>query len=287
MEKIIRIKRKESNSRLPKEVISESVTKIGGAITSSGVVLTGLTFDEQKKYMPQLVGVKEDHPEFTQRVEKFFSNISLAVPFEGLKLNITVNENGEPQSPREWISYKFCLASKQVANSKAEVYSDPNYLCYIEDEVANEKVKAASLQVKKEAYIEYAKISEDEVKFDWIIRVLAKVYNDSANAVAKLSKDQRDIKMSEYVDKNPAKFIEICKDKDLEFRAQIESMVDKGVLQRIGNRLINGSEPIGEDVDSAIAYLKQSTNAQTYAILLARLGELQGTPKVYKKEKTK
>ena len=288
MKKIIRIKRKELNSRLPKEILAESVSKIGGGLTSSGTVLTGLSFDEINKYMPQLVGVKDDHPEFTQRVEKFFSNISLTVPHpDGLPLDVTVSEEGVPHNVRQWINYKFCLASKQVAKSKAEVYSDPSYLYYIEDEVANEAAKASVLGVKKDAFLEFAKISEDEVKFDWILRVLAKTYKDSVTGVAKLSTDQREIKMSEYLEKDPSLFIKICKDKDLEIRAQIESMIDKGVLQQIGNRVINGADPIGEDVDSAIAYLKQSTNSQTYTILLARLSELQGNPKVYKKEKTK
>ena len=50
-------------------------------------------------------------------------------------------------------------------------------------------------------------------------------------------------------------------DKDLDLKAEIEEMVEKGVLRRIGNQVIFGDETLGETIADTIVYFKNKKNS--------------------------
>ena len=62
-------------------------------------------------------------------------------------------------------------------------------------------------------------------------------------------------------------------DKDLELKAEIESMIEAGVLRKIGNQVIYIDEVLGEDMKDTIVYLKNKKNSGTLTILRAKLKE--------------
>lgn len=90
-----------------------------------------------------------------------------------------------------------------------------------------------------------------------------------------------------YLEKNPKLFHEICSDKDLVLKAEIESMVDALVITKVGNSYIYGSDPLGDDMTQVIAKLKAPSNSELYTILKAKLEGLGASinkPKAKKSE---
>lgn len=284
----VTIKRAPVISTLPDEILNESVRKIGSALTRSGSVLKGITFEEERKFLPGVVGIPADHIEFMRKCDNWYSNMNIPVSNDGVTLEVGTTEDGAPLNLMEWLKYKFILAHPAVAPSKQLSEANLNYAFYIED--MEEEIRATNKKVNasKEAYKEFLKLSEDEEKMDSIIRVMAPIMGESPSVLKTLkSKEEKENKLDSYLKKNPTLFTELCKDKDLEFKSEIEAMIDAQILTKIGNKIIYGSDPIGNNINEAIAFLKSAGNSDVYTILKAKLEQLGTIPSKPKTKKEK
>jgi hypothetical protein len=63
-------------------------------------------------------------------------------------------------------------------------------------------------------------------------------------------------------------------DTNLEIRFEIEEMVAKSVLRKIGNQIIYEDETIGEDMKDTITFFKNKKNSGLVNILRAKLKEV-------------
>jgi len=68
--------------------------------------------------------------------------------------------------------------------------------------------------------------------------------------------------------------LKYAKDKNLEIQAEIEEMVEKSVLRRIGNQVIFQDETIGDDLTDAVIFFKNAKNSGQVNIMRARLKEV-------------
>jgi ADP-dependent phosphofructokinase/glucokinase len=214
--------------------------------------------------------------------------MNIPVPLDGITLEVGTSDDGVPLNLMDWLKYKFVLCHPAVASSKQLSEANLNYTFYIED--MQEEIKAANKKVtaQKEAYKEFIKLSEDEDKMDAILKVMAPFMGEGVSNLKSLkTKDEKENKLDTYLKKNPSLFTELCKDKDLEVKAEIESMIDAQILTKVGNKIIYGSEPIGNNINEAIAYLKASSNSEVYTIMKARHEQLGGAPTKLKSKKEK
>jgi len=101
-----------------------------------------------------------------------------------------------------------------------------------------------------------------------ILRLITSVNPD------RLTDDQVENQLYEIKDKNPAKFLKIASDKNLEIKAEIEEMVTAGVMRKIGNQIIFIDDIIGDTLDNAVVYLRDKKNSSTLTVLRAKLREL-------------
>lgn len=129
--------------------------------------------------------------------------------------------------------------------------------------------KNAKVKVQKEADKEYIKASSDVSKMRRIYRLLAKGSNPDKMTDLEVENNLYDLKSKE-----PAKFLKLVLDKDLDLRAEIEEMVSKDVLRRIGNQYIYGDETIGENVTDTIVYFKNKKNSGAVNAIRAQLKSL-------------
>jgi len=90
----------------------------------------------------------------------------------------------------------------------------------------------------------------------------------------RLSAIELENNLYDYKEKNPERFLKYSLDDNLELRAEIETMVEKSVLRKIGNQLIYEDETIGEDIKDAIVYFKNKKNSGQVNIMRARLQEV-------------
>ena len=174
MEKKIKIHRKEVRRHgVHLSLTQERTATLGSYLTRSGSVGTGLTFDEVKKWMPSIIGVEPTDPKFRLEVEKYFNNIAIPIPYEGKLLNIGFDEElNEPYDLMDYIKYKFAMSHPLVAENKITSDSTQTKMYYIEDEQLELDNRSKKLMTKTKAVLEFAKLLEDEVKQDWVLRRL-------------------------------------------------------------------------------------------------------------------
>lgn len=275
--KTIKIQRKEIRRYgVHLSLTQERSATIGGYLLKSGAAGTGLTFDQMKKWMPGILGVEHTDPKFRAEVTKYFNNVMIPIPYEGKELNISLDEAGEPENLEDYIKYLFVQNHPKVSTSKVEADSDQFKEYYIEDQELEMTKKTKKLRSKTNATIKFAELINDEVKLDWVARELTTKYPKelgSITVLTSLDKEAKEIKVSEVFEKDPEYFMSVVSDPDLLFKAQIASMVESQVIQKVGNEYVYGSEPLG-NLDATIAYLKNPNNSEAYIIMLAKLNSM-------------
>lgn len=272
--KTIKIQRKEIRRYgVHLSLTQERSATIGGYLLKSGATGTGLTFEQMKKWMPGILGIEYTDPKFRAEVTKYFNNVMIPVPYEGKELNITLDENGEPENLDDYIKYLFIKNHPKVAESKSVSDMDQYKEYYIEDQELEQSKKTKKLRSKTSATIKFAELINDEIKLDWVARELTTKYSKelgSITVLTSLSKEDKELKVSEVFEKDPEYFMQVVSDSDLLYKAQIASMVESQIIQKVGNEYVYGSEPLG-NLEATIAYMKNPNNSETYTIMLAKL----------------
>lgn len=267
MDKKIFIRRKEVLNHLPKEIRAGAKVKIG-SIFVDRQPLKGVSDDEEAKLLKGIVDVPPTHQDWPAKTKDFWASLSLKVPFEGVELNIGTHDDGTPVSPMDYIYWKWCMKHRQVAMSEEEMNSDAGKRFYMYDPQKDLLKKNERVQVKKDADKEFIKLSGNMDKVKMLTRVLMGVDPE------RLSSIELENNLYDYKEKNPERFLKFSLDDNLELRAEIENMVEKSVLRKIGNQLIYEDETIGEDVKDAIVYFKNKKNSGQVNIMRARLQEV-------------
>lgn len=249
---------------LPKEVRASAISKISSVYVNRQP-LKGVEGEEAKKIMNGFLDVAPDHVDWPRHEKVFWTNLAIKVPFEGIELEIGLDENGMPYNIDHYLKYRFCLKHPYVADSKNDLSGKARFYFVDADRdirEANKKVK-----IRKEADKEFIKASSDEKKMDMLLRLLSK-HNPT-----KLTREQKENTLYDLKDKEPAKFLKLALDKNLEMKAEIDEMVEAGVLRKIGNQVIYIDEVLGETTEDTIIYLRNKKNSGTLTILRAKLKE--------------
>jgi hypothetical protein len=276
--KTIKIQRKEVRRHgVDASLTYERLATIGGYLLKSGAVGMGLTFEETKKWMPAIIGVEVTDPKFRSEVNKYFNNMMIPIPYIGKELNVSIDEEtGLPENIDDYLKYKFILGHPKVAANKVLSDSDQAKEYYIEDLAAELIKKSDKLKTKTNASIKFAELLSDEVKLDWVGRELSTKYPKEIGSITvftALKKDEKALKVSEIFEKDPQYFVTTLDDADLSYKAQVASMVESGIVQKVGNEYVYGSEPLG-NLDATIAFMKNPNNSEAYAIMMAKLNNM-------------
>ena len=258
------IKRRPNATNLPDEIYSEAKRKIGSTFSMNGDTNTGLSFGEQKKYLPGVIGIDPSDVNFQREVKKYFQDMSITIENTGTKLEVGIDSNGDPVNLLDFIRYKFALAHPYVAKDEQELYSNKKYKYFIYDTAIEKAKQAAGVKSRKDAYKEFIKLSADSAKVNQMLLVYG--YNPKS-----MDETQKEITLEGELDSNPSEFLMYAQDKNIEYQAFIEECLTTDVLRRVGNSYLNGDEVIGDSLEAAVLYLKDKKNSEVYATLKARL----------------
>jgi len=264
----IYVRRKEINSFLPKEV------RVGARVTIGSIFvgrqpLKGVEGEEAKEYLPRIIGLPYDHPDFPAREKDYWASLRVKVPFEGKELDITTTEDGKAVNPEDYITYKWCMKHRQVAESKSEMESVSGKRFYIYDPQKDLLKKNKRVQVSKDADKEFIKASSDVARMKRLLRVISNTDPD------KLSNLEIENNLYELKTSSPDKFLKAALDKDLDLRDEIAEMVQKDIIRKIGNQHIHGDETLGENIADTIVYFKNKKNSGAINALRAKLKEVK------------
>lgn len=288
MSRKIKLKRKENfRYGVPAEFLRERVIDVGSYYSGQGPA-RALTYEQENLWMPMLINLDAKDPGFRTAITNYYKNLSIKIDVNGMQLEIGLDENGTPYNLEDYIKYLIAKKHPWMALNKEQCYSSEHLQFYFEDIAAEEEKQSKNLENSTKAYVEFAKLAEEEDKLDWVLRTVISKYPQVGifSEIVKLKLEKKKLKLSQVIEKDPEYFLEAVNDKDLIYKAEITSMVDAGVLTKEGNRFLNGSENLGS-LDGVIAWMKDGNNSGDYAILKARLEQF-GTPIVTKqKQKTK
>ena len=168
----------------------------------------------------------------------------------------------------DYIKYNFAIKHPYVALTKEEMSNDISKRFYIQDLGREDKVKNNAIKVKKDADKEFIKVSSNMSNMKRILRLMSSSNPD------RMTDDQIENALYEIKNKEPKKFVRIAIDKNLEIKAEIETMVTAGVLRKIGNQVIFIDEVLGETIEDTVVYLKDKKNSGKLTLLRAKLKEL-------------
>lgn len=275
MSRKVRLVRKEAvRYGLPKNLAAERVLNIGSSLDRNGNPVRGLTHQEEDKLLPSVVSLQASDPGFRTAVTMLYKNVRIPLDSAGKELEIGEDDFGNPLNIEDFIKYKVAIKHPWFAKSEAEAYSNEYLQFWVVDPEVEKTQESDKLQHSKRAFVEFAKVSEDAERMDWILRTVIGKYTDigSIADIVKMKSKDKELVLSRIVKEDPEYFLSIVEDKDLIYKAEIASFVEAGVLILEGKKYINGTETLGS-LDSTIAWMKDPNNAESYEILKARLSE--------------
>lgn len=284
----IKLKRKEIiRFGTPQELKDEKICILGSYIDKNGNPARALSYDLEDKWMSEIVNLKVTDAGFRAAVTTWYKNMRVKVLPEGVEWEIGEDASGNPLNLEDWVKWKFALSHPWMAKNKKECEGVEHYQFYFEDPEAENIIKGNKLEQSTKAYVEFAKLNEDTEKMDWVLRTILGKFSElgSLSELIKLDDSKKKLKIAFVIEKDPQYFLDIMSDKDLIYKAEIASMVEAGVLNKEGNKYLNGSENLGS-IDGTIAWMKDANNSMDYAILKARLDEF-GIPVAIKLKEVK
>lgn len=277
----VELKRAPVTGNKPKELFENSKQVIGATLSrNGGGVETGLTIEEQDKFMPIILGVDAKDASFRKQVKNYFSDFSVTVPIgEGLKLDIGKDAYDNPINVMDYIRYKFIRMDPTVGTEEKHG-RELGMLYYIEDLSKVKQAKWDKNQLKKEAYKEYIKISTDEKMIDNVLRVL------SEKDVASMDLKDKDLLLSDFSESIPERFIEVCKDRNLELQSLIKESLFHEVLQKQGSAILLHDEILGYDINETIIFLTNPENSVVLATIKGKVQQFRKEKKIQERKET-
>lgn len=267
-EKQVQIRRKVEKTHLPTKIMNNSKKVIGSVY--KGRHPLGIQDKEVEKHLlTQLLNIDENDKEYGEKRKNFWIDFRLVVPTKGVLLDISLNNTeGDLPNPKEiedYVTYLWLKGHPLVADSEREMKNSMNKDFFIYDPVKETQKQNIQVQSKKKAYMELHKAAEDEAKLDMLTRLLVGISPDS------LSKEDKENRLSEYIEDNARKFVDYATDEDLEIRSEIEQMVEQGILRKQGSSYLYMDTTIGDHIGEAISFFKNERNSEVVLDLKSKL----------------
>lgn len=253
-----------------------------GSFAENGDVGRGLTFEEEKLYLPEILGISPESPNWDTRTKEYWASISVRVPWpEGIELEVgknfkedkdangkLVDKVGVPINLSDYILYKFCLKHRNVGNEKEVINKSTKIHFYIEDPEKEIKRKKEGQVVKMEAYKILTENSENDRFLTGIILVLGDKLKRYYTNLDSMTIDDKLLEVTDIAEQYPHDFVEASKSSDLEWKAFLITCINNGSLTRLPNTEIITSYEDGQDrqlgssYQEAIGYLKAENNRE-------------------------
>jgi len=282
-EKKIWLLRRHRQSILPEVGMSVSSAEdyrvyIGGAHASrtSNRPLGRTIFseEEERRLMPKVVGVSNSHIEWDSKLDEYWHNFLVAIPYGGMELNVSTrhinveDRVGTPIDYFHYILYHYCLKYGEVANSKDDVSKSGRIRAYLwsrEEQIKREK---ESQDLKDEAIIKRMQIQRDEVLVKDVLLLGGLPYTGTITELR--------IQLAKFSEEQPTTFLEIAKDKSITDKAMIERYIRVGFLYRpLGTTsVMYDNVPIAPNLDKAVLWLNLAENAVTKETLRVKYSQL-------------
>lgn len=223
--------RRVRQSTLPGDE-GDSKSKIGSSMKNR-TSLRGLTAEEEKLYLPEIIGSNPNNPNWAKDTEEYWRSISVDVPntATGLKLEIgwqyntekdrdeRRKENGRPINVSDYVLYRYCLVYSRVANSADDIYKSPKIMFYIYNRKEEVNQQVSNVRLVQKAYAKYLEIVAKPSTIRNVLNLL------KVGVGQKMSEEEQLIAIDSVVKNRPQDFLNVIDDSDFDYRVLIDKAV--------------------------------------------------------------
>ncbi len=289
------VRRRDLEAGLPGDDAANQNPKIGSSLKGKAP-LSGLTLEEERRYLPEVIGIDPTDKDWRKEVRDYWNNISEPVPHDNVSTDIkypgriiefTVEFNNKEDKEAfenaqdfekkaeiskkgevtyntigDYILFRYCLVYRKVSNKAEDRYKSNNIAFYLHSSDNETKKKYTSFKQKNQARELFSTILDDNKMIDAILR-LYKQNPDDSNQFASL--EEKHIYLDEALNKNPQIFLGYANDKDIKIKAFILKAVEAGILFNPTNTSLyffgqDREEKLGESLLETVEFLKSTTD---------------------------
>ena len=220
------------------------------AALSKGGYATGLT-EKEERDLEKKLRLNEGE---LNRYSSYWEDYSVILTDRELVLNL--------ENPKDFIDYKVLMESKRVANSINEKHLWPKaeYVIYDAEEDAikdNIAVKA-----KRKAYKKFNNLSLSRMRE--VLKLMGRRSDNVSEAIVENT-------LSEIVESDPKKFLDIVEHKDFDTKVLLQTLIDENIVRRRKGIHYYGDIQLGYDEDAAVAFLNNAENQEMVMVLKSKL----------------
>ena len=299
--------RRKGVQGLPGDDASLHNRKVGAAMTAGGAPLSGLSFNEEKLYLADIIGISPQDHAFRQACKDYWSNISTAIPADGttveklqgkiLKFTIEFKSKSDRDAYEKvlgfeakaeaslkgevidgvanYVLFRYCLKYSRVANRVEDIGKSAKIFFYLYSKEHETRVEHAAFKARTKAQTLF---TQNLMKEDVLDAVLL-LFDQNLASYEGLA--DKHLALEALIKVQPAKFVKFIEDSNLEVKAFIRKAVDHNILRRPANTDSyyfgeNSEVCLGTTLMDAVLYWKSDTqsNVQIVESIKARLKNL-------------
>tara|TARA_R110000772_G_C13310328_1_gene440549 strand:+ start:70043 stop:71077 length:1035 start_codon:yes stop_codon:yes gene_type:complete len=302
------VRRKFLNAGLPGDDATIQNPKIGSSFKGKAP-LSGLTMEEEKVYLPEIIGISPLDINWRKEVKDYWSNISERVPHDsegtndrlpGRYMTFSINftkkadkeafdkaktfdakaaiaERGEihPEHTADYVLFRYCLKYSRVANNEKDKHLSAKIEFYLYSQEVEAKKAYGEFELRNQAREVFANLLQDSVVIDALLRVFEQ--NPDDTFVFPTPQDKH-LKLDEFIGKNPKRFLVFANDKSLKEKAFIKEAVAAMIIYNPANTQVYyyGEDKqilMGNTLADAVLFLKskEEKNVQVYESIKSQL----------------
>lgn len=302
------VRRKEIKG-LPGDDASLHNLKIGASLQGRAP-LRGLTFDEEKKYLAEIINVSPSDVQWRVATQDYWNNISVKVPadgentghLQGLVLNFIIgfsnkadkdafdsvsnfeekaeiSKRGEVlENVADYILWRYCLVYGRVANAFKDVGKSPKIVFYLYSKANETKAAHDKVKLELKANTLFASILDDESMIDSVLLLFKQ---DPKNTDIFETLEDKHVALGALIKTKSKDFIAFVEDVNLKYKAFIQKAVEARIITNPTNTEIyyfgeNNEVVMGKSLMEAVLFIKsdEAKNKEIVAVIKSKLANL-------------
>lgn len=233
---------------------------------------TGLTSDEITILMPRMLDLEPTDRGFKTQVDLFFTEIDTKVPYDGLKINMSLMDDSKPLSEKNLpIDMEMYIAGRHalrypLCGLGEESIGDATKLFLILDPSKQEAAELERRELVDQATAQYLNIKKDLTK---VVELLTLMGVDPDE----IPKKQHTSKLKDLVDKQPAKFLKLVEDPNVGAKFLLRNLAKYKIVTVVGTRYLDTEtkKELGKTEMEAILHLQDKDNVKVLKLYDAKL----------------
>lgn len=276
--------------QLPKDMRDEVYKRVGSEFDksqglTSKAIIRGLNEDQEKVYLPNLIGISATNQEFPKRAMDFWADYTITPTKKGLLLNISTEEKevsmpdgskkiiDVPVNIDDYMMYMFAKQSSKVASNPDDLDNAGHFDFILEDLTKVRERELSEFEARDSATLIYARLTSkfesNMTKIDWILEMTKEdtFYDPDIDMIDKK------IALRKLTDDRPGELIKLSDDVDLELKAFLSSLLSHSIITLEGNDYFYLNERMGSEEKGGLAYIKRVDKSGAVAAMKSKLSQ--------------